>query len=402
MPTTDLIFPTMPPISGVALGTTNAGIKQTTRDDLLLISIAKNGVCAGVFTQNAFCAAPVQIAKANLAKQPRWLCINSGNANAGTGSRGTAAAQQCCQKVGQLMGGEACQVLPFSTGVIGEDLPDDKIIKALPAAKANLHEDNWLSAATAIMTTDTAAKGASRTVQIGTDSITINGIAKGSGMVHPNMATLLAFIATDAKISQPLLQQALSAAVAQSFNLITIDGDTSTNDACVLLASQSAQAEIASDEDYAIFVAALGDICCQLARLVVQDGEGASKLIRIQVGGAASDAEAVLVGKTIANSPLVKTAFFASDPNWGRILAAIGRAEISNLDISKVSIYLDNICVLKNGAKSPKYTEQQGQKVMGQNDITLAVNLGRGSYSQQILSCDLSFDYVRINSEYRS
>ena len=398
------IFPMMPPISGVQLGTTNAGIKQTVRDDLLVFQFSETAICAAVFTQNAFCAAPVHIAKAHLAHFPRWLLINSGNANAGTGERGMIDARQTCQDLAQITGGQMQQVLPFSTGVIGQPLPVEKITSALPHALANLDENNWAQAANAIMTTDTFPKGVSKVITLNGESVTINGISKGAGMIQPNMATMLSFIATDAKISQPLLQQCLAMAAELSFNRITVDGDTSTNDACVLVASGCTLAPeiVADSENYQIFAAAILEVSKTLAELIVRDGEGATKLMRIVVSEAANDAEAVQVAKTIAHSPLVKTAFFASDPNWGRILAAVGRAGVEAMELEKIRIYLDDVCIVRDGGRANDYTEEAGQAVMNQAEIMIGVKLGRGEAVQTVLTCDFSYDYVKINAEYRT
>ena len=397
-------FPIMPPISGIKLGTTNAGIKQTIRDDLLLFEIAEGATCAAVFTQNAFCAAPVIVAKENLKHQPRWLLINSGNANAGTGLQGYEDAKATCREVAVEAKAKAQQVLPFSTGVIGQRLPVDKVTAAVPIAFSQLNEANWDNAARAIMTTDTFPKGVTKTIVLDGHSITINGISKGAGMIQPDMATMLAFIGTDAKIPQPLLQSCLSAAVEQSFNRITVDGDTSTNDACVLMASgcTSAPEIVAEGEQYQLFAEAVLSVCKQLAELIIRDGEGATKLMRIVVDQAQSDEEAVRVGKTIAHSPLVKTAFFASDPNWGRILAAVGRAGIENMVLDDVQIYLNDICIVRNGGCADDYTEAAGQRVMKQDEITITVKLGRGQAVQEVLTCDFSYDYVKINAEYRT
>ncbi len=397
-------FPVMPPISGVQLGTTNAGIKQTVRDDLLIFQFGEKATCAGVFTQNAFCAAPVHVAKAHLSQSPRWLLINSGNANAGTGEQGMRDANQTCADLASITGGRVGQVLPFSTGVIGQSLPVEKITVALPNAVTNLAENNWQAAAQAIMTTDTFPKGVSKTIQLDGENVTINGISKGAGMIQPNMATMLSFIATDAKISQPLLQQCLARAAELSFNRITVDGDTSTNDACILIASGESNAlEILADsQNYAIFADAVLAVAKELAELIVRDGEGATKLMRIVVSEAASDAEAVQVAKTIAHSPLVKTAFFASDPNWGRILAAVGRAGVENMELEKIRIYLDDVCIVRNGGRADDYTEAAGQAVMNQAEIQIGVKLGRGDFSQTVLTCDFSYDYVKINAEYRT
>jgi len=397
-------FPDMHEVAGIMLGTACAGIKQTERDDILVIQMPENASCAAVFTQNAFCAAPVHVAKAHLAQSPRWLLINSGNANAGTGDQGMRDALATCADLAEAAGGVAGQVLPFSTGVIGQSLPVEKIKAALPAAVRNLAAANWDKAARAIMTTDTFPKGVSKVFTIAGQPVTINGISKGAGMIQPNMATMLGFMATDAKIQRPLLQQCLAQAVEQSFNRITVDGDTSTNDACVLMASGcSAAPEIEPGSDhYRIFAEAVLDVCKQLAEAIVRDGEGATKLMRIVVKQAASDEEAVRVGKTIAHSPLVKTAFFASDPNWGRILAAVGRAGVENMDLDKVRIYLDEVCIVRNGGRADDYTEEAGQRIMDQQEITVTVELGRGDACQEILTCDFSYDYVKINAEYRT
>ncbi len=397
-------FPQMHAVKGIKLGTCNAGIKQTQRDDILVIEMAEGGSCAAVFTQNAFCAAPVHVAKSHLSQNPRWLLVNSGNANAGTGKQGLQDAFACCANLAGEVEALAQQVLPFSTGVIGEPLPVEKLTAALPAAVANFAEAHWDSAARAIMTTDTFPKGASVVVQIGGKPVTITGISKGAGMIQPNMATMLGFVATDARIEQSLLQQCLSAAAEKSFNRITVDGDTSTNDACVLLASACSEAPeiLAGSEDYAVFAQAVMTVCKRLAELIIRDGEGATKLMRILVEQARDSAEAVQVAKTIAHSPLVKTAFFASDPNWGRILAAVGRAGVENMDLDKIEIYLGTVCIVENGGRAPSYTEQDGQRVMNQEEIIVTVRLGRGSASEEVLTCDFSYDYVKINAEYRT
>ena len=397
-------FPQMNPIAGISLGTTNAGIKQTVRADILVVQMAEGSSCAAVFTQNAFCAAPVHVAKAHLSQSPRWLLINSGNANAGTGASGMSNALFTCEAVAKLVSGAATQVLPFSTGVIGEPLAVDKIEHALPNAIAQLAEENWTAAAQAIMTTDTFAKGATRCIDVAGEKITINGISKGAGMIQPNMATMLGFMATDAKISSALLQEILSFSAEQSFNRITVDGDTSTNDACVLMASGcSAAPEITAESPYyQVFADAVLAVCKELAELIIRDGEGATKLMRIVVEEALHDAEAVQVAKTIAHSPLVKTAFFASDPNWGRILAAVGRAGVENMDLDKVQLYLGDVCIVENGGRAASYTEQAGQAVMNKEEITVTVRLGRGVATQEVLTCDFSYDYVKINAEYRS
>ncbi len=397
-------FPTMHPVKGIKLGTCNAGIKQTIRDDILVMAMPEAGSCAAVFTQNAFCAAPVLVAREHLAMGARWLLVNSGNANAGTGKQGLNDAFASCAALAGEVDGIAQQVLPFSTGVIGEPLPVAKLTAAIPTAVANLAENHWDQAARAIMTTDTFAKGASLQIDIGGHLVTITGISKGAGMIQPNMATMLGFIATDANIKQPLLQECLTAAANQSFNRITVDGDTSTNDACVLLASgcSSAAEILPGTEEYQLFANAVMSVSKRLAELIIRDGEGATKLIRIVVEQAKNSDEAVQVAKTIAHSPLVKTAFFASDPNWGRILAAVGRAGVENMDLEQIQIYLGTVCIVEKGARSPDYTEQDGQRVMSQEEITITVRLGRGLASEEVLTCDFSYDYVRINAEYRT
>ncbi len=397
-------FPEMKAVSGIKLGTSNAGIKQIDRDDILIVEMAEGSTCAGVFTQNAFCAAPVHIAKEHIQLNPRWLLINSGNANAGTGKQGMADARISCSYLASAVSGEERQVLPFSTGVIGENLPVAKIKTALPKAVSTFQEDNWDKAAHAIMTTDTFAKGASATIDLDGHCVTLTGISKGAGMIQPNMATMLGFVATDAKISQPLLQQCLTLAADQSFNRITVDGDTSTNDSCILMASGCSTApEIMADsKNYQQFSKAVMDICKQLAELIIRDGEGATKLMRIRVEQAETITEAVRVAKTIAHSPLVKTAFFASDPNWGRILAAVGRSDIQKLELDKVEIFLDDVCIVRQGERAEDYTEEKGQQVMDKEEILIRVVLARGNVTQEVLTCDLSYDYVKINAEYRT
>jgi len=397
-------FPEMNKVSGIKLGTASAGIKQTERDDIVVFEMIEGGTCAGVFTQNAFCAAPVHVAKSHMQKNPRWLLVNSGNANAGTGKQGMTDAMTSCSAVASAVAGTETQVLPFSTGVIGENLAVGKIEAVLPQAVSALHEDNWAQAAQAIMTTDTFAKGASLVIELDGHSVTLTGISKGAGMIQPNMATMLGFVATDAKISQPLLQKCLSIAAEQSFNRITVDGDTSTNDACILMASGCSTAPeiMENSESYQLFSQAVMDVCKRLAELIVRDGEGATKLMRISIEQAENDEEAVQVGKTIAHSPLVKTAFFASDPNWGRILAAVGRSGIEQMDLDKVEIYLDDVCIVRKGGRAESYTEEQGQQVMIKEEILVRVVLARGNARQEIITCDLSYDYVRINAEYRT
>lgn len=397
-------FPEMHIVSGIKLGTACAGIKQTERDDLLLLEMREGSTCAAVFTQNAFCAAPIVIARDHLRKHPRYLLINSGNANAGTGGQGLTDALATCIAVAKLSHIEVEQVMPFSTGVIGEVLPVTKIIKNLPQAQAHLIEDNWTKAAHAIMTTDTFAKGYSKIIEIEGHKITISGISKGAGMIQPNMATMLGFIATDAKISTHHLQACLSSAVECSFNRITVDGDTSTNDACVLVASGKTTLPelIEGSEAMGAFQEAIQDACKVLAEAIIRDGEGATKLIKVIVQQAKNEEEALQVAKTIAHSPLVKTAFFASDPNWGRILMAVGRSGVKKLDVSQISIYLDGVCIVEKGGRAASYSEEAGQKVMDQEEITVTVILERGNVERHVLTCDFSYDYVRINAEYRT
>lgn len=399
------ISTTLPPlaaIAGVRLGVAQAGIKRAGRDDVLLLELAPGSTVAGVFTQNAFCAAPVTLARRHLAQTaPRWLLINSGNANAGTGAAGLAAAEACCAAVAARGQGQTAQVLPFSTGVIGEPLPVAKLTAALPQAFAQLHAEHWAQAAQAIMTTDTVPKARSRTLVLQGRKVHLTGIAKGAGMIHPNMATMLAFLATDAAIPAPWLQAALNQAVAGTFNAISIDGDTSTNDACILCATGQAGITL-MEADYPQFTHALESLCLELAQLIVRDGEGATKFVSIQVEAAVDVAEARQVAFTVAHSPLVKTALFASDPNWGRILAAVGRAGVPDLDVTQVAIYLDTVCIVQAGARAPDYTEHAGAQVMQAAEILIRIVLGRGEAQARVWTCDFSYDYVKINAEYRT
>jgi len=394
------------PVKGVQVAACSADIYKTNRKDLALISFSSNSNCAAVFTQNAFCAAPVVIAKDHIEKGKSAYClINAGNANAGLGEQGIAAAMDVCQHLAKLAESSVESILPFSTGVIAEPLPVDKIKNAIPALLADLKADAWLDVADAIITTDTMAKGISKRIKLADGEITITGIAKGSGMIRPDMATMLAFIATDADISDKLIQSILTEIVEDSFNCINVDGDTSTNDACFLLATgESGTAEIRSfDKDSGLlFKNTLLEICIYLAQAIVRDGEGASKFISIAVVDGASEAESREVALTVANSPLVKTAFYASDPNWGRILAAIGRTTLPDLDIERISISLNDVKIVESGKRAENYTEAEGQRVMNQEEITISISLGRGSASAVIWTCDLSHEYVRINSEYRS
>ena len=394
------------PVPGVRLAATAAGIRYQGRDDLVLIELAEESQCAAVFTRNAFCAAPVTVAREHLhSGVPRYLLINSGNANAGTGEPGMRAARGSCSALAQSAGCLPQQVLPFSTGVIGELLPLDKIEAALPVVLQELNEAAWPAAAKAIMTTDTVPKLVSRQIEIDGTPVTVTGMAKGSGMIRPDMATMLAYLATDLAVAPELLQQCLNQAVAPSFNAITVDGDTSTNDACVLIASGTSSLSVVSDaqsEAFIKFSQAVTEVCMQLARAIVKDGEGATKLVEVLVVDAASEKEAQDVAYTIAHSPLVKTALFASDPNWGRILAAVGRAGLDSLDIEQVEIWLGDVCIVCQGGRAEEYREELGQAVMDREEICIRVRLGRGQAATRVLTCDLSYDYVRINADYRT
>ncbi len=393
-------------IQGVRVAAIPAAIRYRDRDDLVLIELPEGTRCAATFTRNAFCAAPVTLAREHLAAtDPRWLLINAGNANAGTGARGLEDAKTCCRELAEMTRVDSAQVLPFSTGVIGDYLPVDRLIAALPQALSALDENGWDAASRAIMTTDTRPKRATRQLMIGGRQATLTGIAKGAGMIRPNMATMLAFIATDAALEPQCLQQCLARAVEGSFNTISIDGDTSTNDACVLAAAGSLGNAPLSDPnspEIEAFQQALDSLCDELARAIVSDGEGATKLVSIEVGEARTSSEARQVADTIAHSPLVKTALFASDPNWGRILAAVGRAGLDDLDINKVRIRLDDLLIVSGGGRDPNYQEQAGQAVMAKDAFSIGVDLGRGNANARVLTCDLSYDYVRINAEYRT
>ena len=393
-------------VDGIRLATASAGIKANNKTDLVLIEIAKGSSVATVYTQNAFCAAPVTIArKHQQTTAPGYCLINSGNANAGTGQQGDQAAVQCCESLAQQVDDKTESVLPFSTGVIGEPLPVEKIQAALPELVSDLNVDNWFDAAHGIMTTDTLAKAVSRRVMVEGKQVTITGMSKGSGMIRPDMATMLGYIATDAKVSQPVLDEMLKQAVEQSFNRITVDGDTSTNDACVLIATAKADnTEITAFDSASAqtLYQAIAEISRQLAHAIIRDGEGATKFVEITVEQGQNTAECRQVAYTVAHSPLVKTALFASDPNWGRILAAVGRSGLQDFDLSKVTIYLDNVCIIKGGQPASGYTEAQGQSVMDNSEITIKVVLERGQANDTVWACDFSYDYVKINAEYRS
>ena len=394
------------PVAGFEMGYAQAGIKKPGRKDVLVMRLAEGATVAGVFTTNRFCAAPVQVAKIHLAgtKPIRALVINTGNANAGTGEAGLANAHATCDALAKLLGCDTQQILPFSTGVILEPLPVEKLIAGLPAAIANLQTDNWLHAAEAIMTTDTQPKAASRSVMIAGKSVTLTGISKGAGMIKPNMATMLGFIACDAKVSQQLLEELVKHAANQSFNCITIDGDTSTNDSFILMATGAGELQIhdTASAEYAALRDVITELAQELAQMIVRDGEGATKFITIKIEQGQSEQECKKIAYAIGHSPLVKTAFFASDPNLGRILAAIGYAGVHDLDVAKLNLYLDDIWVAKNGGRNPDYREEQGQRVMQQSEITVRVTLARGTAHATIWTCDLSHDYVSINADYRS
>ncbi len=398
-------LPVLHPVAGLRLGTTCAGIQQPDRRDLVVMELCEGSQVAAVFTRNAFCAAPVIVAREHRAQtSPRYLLINTGNANAGTGEQGMTDALACCDAVAQTANCIREAVLPFSTGVISEPLQVTAICNAVPKALAALDENGWVDAAHGILTTDTVPKGVSRQLKIDGHMVTITGIAKGSGMIRPDMATMLAYIATDASVPQNVLQTCLARAVNKSFNRITVDGDTSTNDACLLMATGQSAATIdqAEGDTFDALCAAVTDVCEQLALAVVRDGEGATKLITVLVEGGRDEAECLQVAYTIAHSPLVKTAFFASDPNWGRILAAVGRAGLVSLDINAIELYLDDVCLARDGGRAAGYREELGQQVMDKTEITVRVVLNRGDATAQVWTCDLSYDYVRINAEYRS
>ncbi|SMC16105.1 glutamate N-acetyltransferase [Andreprevotia lacus DSM 23236] len=395
------------PVAGVELGIASAGVKTPGRRDVLVIKLAEGSRAAGVFTLNKFCAAPVRICRTHLAERGdiRALVVNTGNANAGTGVDGFERAKKSCFALAELLNIAPAQVLPFSTGVILEPLPVDKVIGALPAAITDLKAGNWAEAAKAIMTTDVAPKAASKQVVIGGKTVTITGISKGAGMIHPNMATMLGYVATDAAISQPLLQELVSWTADRSFNSITVDGDTSTNDSYILIATgQAGNAEIsdAGSADFAAFRDALLDVAQTLAKAIIRDGEGATKFMTINVEGGKDRDECKTVGYAIGRSPLIKTAFFASDPNLGRILCAIGYSAVADLDVDQLEVWLGDVLVAEKGGRAASYTEEQGQRVMKESEITITVKLGRGSENATVWTCDFSYDYVKINADYRS
>lgn len=396
---------TIHPVAGVRIGIASAGIKKVGRKDLVVFELAEGSTTVGVFTRNAFCAAPVIVARENLAcTQPKYLLVNTGNANAGTGASGIEATQATLAALAQAAKCEPAQILPFSTGVIGEPLPVAKIEAGIPAALGDLQASNWALAAEGIMTTDTRPKVASRQVEFGGERFVITGVTKGAGMIRPNMATMLSYVATDLAIDQALLQQALVRAVDQSYHRITVDGDTSTNDACTLSATgQSVLPRVESDSElYQVFCATLDDLLLELAQMMVRDGEGATKFFQIEVSGGKTEQECLDVAFTIAESPLVKTALFASDPNWGRLLAAIGRAGLQELVIDDVTLHLNDVLIAEQGCRAASYTEEQGIAAMAPTDIVLRVGLNRGPSQTAVYTTDFSYDYVRINAEYRT
>ncbi len=396
----------LPAIPGIRLGIARAGIRKSGAPDICLIELAEGGSAAAVFTRNAFCAAPVTVAREHLrAATPRYLVINAGNANAGTGAQGQQDALDTCQHMAELAGTSAQRVLPFSTGVIGECLPMDKLLPALGLARDDLAADHWGKAATAIMTTDTLPKGVSRSFETSSGELLITGIAKGAGMIRPDMATMLAFVGTNAAVDANFLQELLQECVDESFNRITIDGDTSTNDACVVLASGELANDPIDSRTHTLFdpfMRGLRFVCHQLAQAIVRDGEGATKFVTITVAGGRNAQECLDVGYTIAHSPLVKTALFASDANWGRILAAIGRAGLAELDVSRVSVSINGVIVAQGGCRAPDLSEELANGAMAAEEILLRVELGRGGHSETLWTTDLSHEYVRINAEYRT
>lgn len=402
-------FGIMHPVKGFRLGTTRAQVRYSDRRDLVVMEAAAGSSIAGTFTRNAFCAAPVTLCKNNLAtlagnSDDRLLLVtNTGCANAGTGHQGMQNAQSVCQTLAELSGVSEANVFPFSTGVIGEPLPVERIVAGLPACLSELDENGWGDAAYGIMTTDTRPKGVSVQLQFGTETVTISGLSKGAGMIKPNMATMLAYVATDAAIEPALLQRLASEATQASFNSITVDSDTSTNDCCMLIATGKSGVRFAeNDEALACFKTALMEVYLKLAHAIVRDGEGATKFVAVEVKDAASEEEAREVGYTIAHSPLVKTALFASDPNWGRILAAVGRAPIKDLDVDQVAVALNGVLIAEHGSVAASYTEEAGSAEMQKEEITITVTLGRGDASAVIWTTDFSYDYVKINADYRS
>ncbi|MBT3144080.1 bifunctional glutamate N-acetyltransferase/amino-acid acetyltransferase ArgJ [Neptunomonas phycophila] len=398
-------LPSMYSVDGIRIGVASAGIKKPGRKDVVVFEVCEDASVAGVFTTNAFCAAPVVISKDHLAQgNVRYFLINTGNANAGTGKQGLADAYECCDLLAAEVGLTRSAVLPFSTGVIGEPLPVAKIAAAISQAVENLSAYQWEAAASGIMTTDTRPKGATKQIEIDGQTVTISGISKGAGMIMPNMATMLGFIGTDAAVEPQLLQEILTDAANKSFNRITIDGDTSTNDSCMLIATGRSGAIVSSSDTEALnlFVEAINEVMLEIALAIVKDGEGATKLVTVSVESAATQEEALKTAYTVAHSPLVKTALFASDPNWGRILAAVGRAGVENFDLETLKIYLDDVCIVENGGRAASYTEDAGQAVMNQENILIRIVLNRGDVNETVWTTDLSHEYVTINADYRS
>ncbi|TVP54781.1 MAG: bifunctional glutamate N-acetyltransferase/amino-acid acetyltransferase ArgJ [Halomonadaceae bacterium] len=398
-------LPDFYPVPGVRLGVAAAGIRKADRDDLVIMELAPGSQVAGVFTRNRFCAAPVLVAKEHLQQSaPRYLLINTGNANAGNGEQGMMDARRCCSALAEASGADAGQVLPFSTGVIGEALPVAAIEAGIPAALANLQDNNWARAASGIMTTDTRPKGATRRITLGGEPVTLSGISKGAGMIRPNMATMLAFVATDAAIAPDLLQQLVSELAEESFNRITVDGDTSTNDACVVVATgQSNAAPVTAGSPLLpVLREAMLSLLQELSQAIVRDAEGATKFVTVTVEQAATRQDALNIAYAVAESPLVKTALYACDPNWGRILAAVGRGGVDDLDVSAVAIYLDDVRIVHQGGRDPQYREAQGQAVMDRSEIGIRICLGMGTVKERVWTCDFSHEYVTINAEYRS
>ena len=402
----DVSMPQMHVVQGVKIGSAEAYIRYPNRRDLVVFEFAQGTNAAGVFTQNAFCAAPVHVCKKHLDMgNPRYLVINTGNANAGTGKLGMENAKATCFKLAELAQVEPFEILPFSTGVIGEQLPIERLSQGLQPALNTLNDSAWVDAATGIMTTDTTPKGASEQFELDGVLYTMTGISKGAGMIRPNMATMLSFVATDAPIARHLVQKMLKISADQSFNRITVDGDTSTNDSCIFAATGLAGGVEINTENDARYVAVL-DVLCRvmkrLAQLIIRDGEGATKFITVAVEGGHDIQECCDIAYSIAHSPLVKTAIFASDPNWGRILAAIGYAGVKDLDVEKIQVWLDDVQICKDGGAAEDYTEEAGARVMSQTEMTIRVDLGRGQAKDTVYTCDLSYDYVKINADYRS
>lgn len=399
-------FPVIPSISGVRFAAMEAGVKKANKKDVVVFELAEGSAVAGVFTQNQFCAAPVRVCREHLAKaKPRYLVINTGNANAGTGKSGMQNALLTCETLANLTGVALEQILPFSTGVIGEPLPVAKITKVLPDALASLTSEGWENVGRGIMTTDTLPKGSYRQIELSGVTVTIGGISKGAGMIRPNMATMLGYIFTDAAVDQLALQALLKDTTDQSFNRITIDSDTSTNDSCIAVATAQAANPVITDftqGDGAVFAAAFLEVMQELAHAIVRDGEGATKFVTVEVKGAKIKSDATKTAFEIAHSPLVKTALFASDPNWGRILAVVGRAGVENLNVDTVSLSINGCEIAREGGRSPDYNEEAGQEAMNPAEIHIVVDLGAGEESDIVWTTDFSHEYVTINAEYRT